>query len=126
MIDCSGRVKLLDFGLAQLATLSADDPETSLGQLLGTLEYMAPEQARPEGLVDQRVDQYGLGAMLFFLLTGRSPRGTGARRSLLDHRPFALTPPSAVVILDFGRLRAKPALGPACRAMSCCVSPVIL
>jgi serine/threonine protein kinase len=46
MIDRSGRVKLLDFGLAQLASLSADDPETSLGQLLGTLEYMAPEQAR--------------------------------------------------------------------------------
>ena len=84
MIDRSGRVKLLDFGLAQLATLSADDPETSLGQLLGTLEYMAPEQARPEGQIDQRVDLYGLGATLFFLLTGRSPRGTGARRSLLD------------------------------------------
>jgi serine/threonine protein kinase len=84
MIDRTGRVKLLDFGLAQLATLSTDDPETSLGQLLGTLEYMAPEQARPEGLVDQRVDLYGLGATMFFLLTGRSPRGTGARRSLLE------------------------------------------
>ncbi|HEY3969176.1 MAG TPA: protein kinase [Planctomycetaceae bacterium] len=84
MIDRSGRVKLLDFGLAQLATLSTDDPETSLGQLLGTLEYMAPEQARPEGLVDSRVDLYGLGATMFFLLTGRSPRGTGARRSLLE------------------------------------------
>lgn len=94
MIDRAGRIKLLDFGLAQLATLSADDPETSLGQLLGTLEYMAPEQARPEGPVDLRVDVYGLGATLFFLLAGRSPRGTGARRSLLDQlRSLSEDPP---------------------------------
>src|SRR5262249_55070632 len=48
MIDRTGRIKLLDFGLAHLATLTTDDPETSLGRLLGTLEYMAPEQAGPE------------------------------------------------------------------------------
>ena len=45
MIDKTGRVKLLDFGLACLIELNSDHGETSLGRLIGTLDYMAPEQA---------------------------------------------------------------------------------
>jgi serine/threonine protein kinase len=84
MVDRQGRVKLLDFGLAHLAVLSAETLETSLGRLLGTLDYMAPEQAGAEQPLDGRADLYGLGATLFYLLTGRPPHGTHTRRSLLD------------------------------------------
>jgi serine/threonine protein kinase len=83
MIDRHGRVKLLDFGLAHLALLSAESLETSVGRLLGTLDYMAPEQADPERPLDVRADLFGLGATLFYLLTGRPPRGDHSRGSLL-------------------------------------------
>jgi serine/threonine protein kinase len=83
MVDRHGRVKLLDFGLAQLALLSTESLETSLGRLLGTLDYMAPEQADGEMPLDLRADLFGLGATLFFLLTGRPPRGDHSRGTLL-------------------------------------------
>jgi serine/threonine protein kinase len=83
MVDRHGRVKLLDFGLAQLALLSTESLETSLGRLLGTLDYMAPEQAEGEQPLDLRADLFGLGATLFFLLTGRPPRGDHSRGTLL-------------------------------------------
>ena len=73
MIDREGQVKLLDFGLAHLADSMGSRQETSLGRLLGTLNYMAPEQAEGKP-VSPSVDLYGLGATLFFLLIGRPPK----------------------------------------------------
>jgi serine/threonine protein kinase len=84
MIDRRGRVKLLDFGLAHLHELSTESLETSLGRLLGTLDYMAPEQAAGDSTPGAGADLYGLGATLFFLLTGRSPRGPREGRSLVQ------------------------------------------
>jgi serine/threonine protein kinase len=82
MIDRAGRVKLLDFGLACLVDLRGEHAETSLGRLIGTLDYMAPEQA--EGVrVQAPADLYGLGATLFFLLTGRPPHAGDQNRTLL-------------------------------------------
>lgn len=82
MIDAGGRVKLLDFGLACLIDLRGEHGETSLGRLLGTLDYMAPEQA--EGTrVQSSADLYGLGATLFYLLAGRPPHASGHNRTLL-------------------------------------------
>ncbi len=82
MIDNTGRVKLLDFGLACLTELSGEHGETSLGRLIGTLDYMAPEQA--EGIrVQASADLYGLGATLFYLLTGRPPHASDHNRTLL-------------------------------------------
>jgi tRNA A-37 threonylcarbamoyl transferase component Bud32 len=70
--DFSPRVKLLDFGLAKLATNETRAERTSTGEIIGTPHYMAPEQAR--GLrVDHRVDIYALGGILFSSLTGRTP-----------------------------------------------------
>ncbi len=64
------RVKVVDFGLAR-ATGTTQLTET--GMILGTPNYMAPEQARGEDGVDGQVDVYALGCCLFELLTGRPP-----------------------------------------------------
>ncbi|MES2792307.1 MAG: serine/threonine-protein kinase [Planctomycetota bacterium] len=94
MIDRQqGRVRLLDFGLARLEMSLVESGETSLGRLLGTLDYMAPEQSEGDQAVDFRADFYGLGATLYFLLTGRPPHGSHVGRSLLEHlRTIATTP----------------------------------
>lgn len=62
------RVKVVDFGVARLK----GDSMTDAGQALGTPVYMAPEQAQG-GDIDERVDIYGAGAVLYELLTGRAP-----------------------------------------------------
>ena len=95
MIDRQqGRVRLLDFGLARLEMSLLESGETSLGRLLGTLDYMAPEQSEGDQSVDLRADLYGLGATLFFLLTGRPPHGSHAGRSLLEHLRTIATEPA--------------------------------
>jgi serine/threonine protein kinase len=66
--------KVLDFGLARLR--SEQDDKTvlsSVGAVLGTYQYMAPEQLRPKGELDARVDVYALGVMLYRLLTACMP-----------------------------------------------------
>jgi hypothetical protein len=65
----SGRVKVLDFGLARLA--GGDAGLTGSGVVLGTPSYMAPEQA--EGEVDARADLFSLGCVLYRMATGRLP-----------------------------------------------------
>lgn len=62
-------VKLLDFGVAKV---SDEGPLTFSGEVVGTLAYMAPEQALGMG-VDARTDLYGVAATMFFALTGRRP-----------------------------------------------------
>jgi serine/threonine protein kinase len=70
----SGVVKVLDLGLArQLSGPGQEGPITSTGQLLGTLDYMAPEQCDNCHTVDGRADIYSLGCTLYHLLSGRPP-----------------------------------------------------
>jgi len=64
--------KLLDFGLVRKTT-SSDPRLTALNVVGGTPAYMAPEQADPASPVDRRCDLYSLGAVGYFLLTGRPP-----------------------------------------------------
>ena len=67
--------KIADFGLAKLT--DATETLTATGKLLGTLTYMAPEQAAGGRYVDHRADVYALGSILYELLTGHAPfRGT--------------------------------------------------
>jgi eukaryotic-like serine/threonine-protein kinase len=69
IVDRSGTVKILDLGLA----LIVNSAEVLTLHVLGTPDYLAPEQCRDSHRVDIRADIYSLGATLFFLLTGRPP-----------------------------------------------------
>jgi serine/threonine-protein kinase len=69
-ISRHGVLKVTDFGLAK--SYAADKSLTARGMVVGTADYIAPEQARGEEL-DERADVYALGCTLFHLLTGRPP-----------------------------------------------------
>src|SRR5262249_26772299 len=73
-------IKILDFGLARLANETHSDTAlTQTGQILGTPDYIAPEQARDTKAADIRSDLYSLGCTLFRLLAGEIPfRGKSA------------------------------------------------
>ncbi|MBW3597576.1 MAG: protein kinase, partial [Planctomycetes bacterium] len=71
MLSTTGAVKILDFGLAILKDSSEE--LTSSNRTVGTVEYLAPEQAEDSGSVDVRADIYSLGCTLFKLLSGRPP-----------------------------------------------------
>ncbi|SMP77693.1 serine/threonine protein kinase [Neorhodopirellula lusitana] len=88
LVDQEGRVRLLDMGLALMES-EADHSVTVAHSenVLGTADYLAPEQAINSHNVDRRVDIYGLGCTLYFLLTGRPPfaDGTLAQR-IIKHQ----------------------------------------
>lgn len=68
----SGIVKVTDFGLAKPLEPGAEPALTAMGVVVGTPDYIAPEQARGDP-IDERVDIYALGGTLFFLLAGAPP-----------------------------------------------------
>ncbi len=78
LLDRAGTIKLLDMGLARLFHDDGEGLTRKYGKdaVLGTADYLAPEQVTSSD-VDIRADVYGLGATLYFLLTGQSPFGEG-------------------------------------------------
>jgi serine/threonine-protein kinase len=115
LLDQHGTVKLLDMGLAKL-----NDDETSLTlandeNVLGTADYLAPEQALNSHAADARADIYSLGCTLYFLLVGRPPfpEGTISER-LLKHQVeepeslLKLRPDTPLSLVDLcSRMMAK-------------------
>jgi serine/threonine-protein kinase len=115
----NAQVKILDMGLARLTERETDDPVLSSltheGSVVGTPDYIAPEQARNSHLADIRSDLYSLGGTFYFLLTGRPPFPEGsAVEKLLMHQlddPQPLeeqrpdVPPGVVMIIR--KLMAK-------------------
>ena len=85
LVDQSGQPKILDFGVARVTDSDAQATrQTDMGQLIGTLAYMSPEQVLGDPLeLDIRSDVYALGVILYELLAGKPPYNT-ERKSLLE------------------------------------------
>ena len=118
MLDTRGTVKILDLGLA----LAGGDEDGSLTRehdekVLGTVDYLAPEQATDSHKADRRSDVYALGCTLYYLLVGRAPFASGKLSerlqshlhkpppNLLDQRPDV---PIAIADLYFRMLGKHP------------------
>lgn len=90
MLDRSGTVKLLDLGLARFFDAEKNDKLTQqhdVSAIIGTADFIAPEQALESSTADIRADIYSLGLTLYFLLSARLPYGRGkAIQKLLWHQ----------------------------------------
>jgi serine/threonine protein kinase len=86
-------VKILDLGLARLGdSFQKERHLTRMGQVIGTPDYLAPEQALDARTVDIRADIYSLGCSLYFLLVGRAPYQAESLTQLLMKHQMAATP----------------------------------
>ena len=120
LLNDEGQIKILDMGLARIGGIGGTlDPEvsqhlTTTGQVMGTVEYMSPEQAEDTRQADARSDVYSLGCTLFRLVTGRGPysRETVVK-TILAHRDAAIPvietgmPDDAAVNRLFKKMVAK-------------------
>jgi response regulator RpfG family c-di-GMP phosphodiesterase len=88
LVTPDGQAKVLDFGLARMPTQQMTEP----GVVLGTIGYMAPEQARDPHAVDSRADLFSLGATLYWVLTGQDPYPESGNPIHDLHRRFTTTP----------------------------------
>lgn len=90
LITPDWQAKVLDFGLARVPQKNVTEP----GTLLGTVGYMAPEQARDPHAIDSRADLFSLGASMYWALTGREPYPETGNPLQDLHRRLTTLPPS--------------------------------
>jgi eukaryotic-like serine/threonine-protein kinase len=93
LVGDAATVKVLDFGVAKLQAVDAPIRLTIKGMLMGTPEYMSPEQCRAAEEVDHRADVYALGCILFEMLTGEPPFITPTVQELIAAHMFRPAPP---------------------------------
>ncbi|PYP17761.1 MAG: hypothetical protein DMD54_06950 [Gemmatimonadetes bacterium] len=93
-IVCSGDsgAILVDFGIARAIATSGEDRVTRSGFVVGTEEYMSPEQAGGSPDIDGRTDIYSLGVVLFEALAGRPPFSAASAAAVLDMQQHAPPP----------------------------------
>jgi serine/threonine protein kinase len=116
LIDRQGTVKILDMGLARMDTEAGKTELTSTGAVMGTVDYMAPEQALSSKHADARSDIYSLGITLWYLLIGRPTyEGDSMMARLIGHRESAI--PSLAEALAQRPAGAKPVPADKARAI---------
>src|SRR5688572_2331835 len=116
MIGADGEALIMDFGIAlstgdatasarvaldipdKLRRVNAEYTATTSGTVIGTLEYMAPEQTRGEA-IDQRADIYAFGLILYDMLMGRRRAGSNESAVSELHRRMAAPPPPLVAAI---------------------------
>jgi len=122
LLDATGMLKVMDFGIARLAGGSSG--LTEVGMLVGTPSYMAPEQLLTETF-DERIDLYAVGVVLFECLTGRLPFEANSAVALIAKlireeppAPASLNPeiPPALAALVLRLLSKEPEQRPATAA----------
>ena len=104
MLDVDGEVKLLDMGTARIGNQPEEDL-TKSGVIMGTVNYMSPEQAKDPHAVDHRCDIYSLGCTFYFLLTGKPLYQGDMIQTLMAHAnkpipPVALENPQIPTWVD--------------------------
>ena len=101
LVDNNGReeIKLLDFGIAKMLEMPEQgpfQPITQAGNIVGTVDYLAPEQWEDREL-DQRTDIYALGLVAYEMLTGNHPfRTNNLAESMMKHLKEHAAPPSSI------------------------------
>ncbi|MCL4740878.1 MAG: protein kinase [Phycisphaerales bacterium] len=103
LVDAHGQPKILDFGVARAmdADLQVTTLRTSVGQLIGTLPYMSPEQiAADPAEIDNRSDVYALGVLAFELLAGKLPFDLRSRSIPEAARIIRDDPPTRLSAVD--------------------------
>lgn len=86
LLTNEGSVKILDLGLARISTSRANGKDDGSSRVMGTVDFMSPEQAMKQPQIDGRADLYSLGCTLYFLLTGKPVySGENALEVLVAH-----------------------------------------
>ena len=122
LVDAEGRPKIIDFGIARMDGVEADDdgPRTETGQFIGTRPYMAPEQfMEHRATIDARTDVYAVGVVMHELLSGRLPYDVAGKSLVETARIVQETMPARLNVAgattaDRGLIRGADAIAAMC------------